>query len=97
MIRSNGLLAVIVAIVALVIADQLITRYWTSIPSSGLVSEVIVFAALAYVVAAILSHGRLRIPSLSLPKRRRMHVVKERDPSQAAADFIKQFEDRAKR
>lgn len=95
--RPNPLLAVIVAIVLLVIADQLITRYWTSIPSSGLVSEVIVFAALAYVIAAILSHGRLRIPSFSLPKRRRMRIVKPRDPSRAAADFIKQFEDRAKR
>jgi len=95
--RPNTLLAVVVAIVLLIIADELITRYWTRIPSSGLVSEVIVFAALAYVIAAILSHGRLRFPSLSLPKRRRMRVVKQRDPSQAAADFIKQFEDRAKR
>ena len=95
MTRPNPLLAVIVAIVVLVVADQLIARYWSSIPASGLVSEIIVLVVLVYVIGAILAQGRVRFPSL--PKRRRMRVVNPRDPSKAAADFIKQFEDRAKR
>ncbi|HEX3464768.1 MAG TPA: hypothetical protein VHS78_12045 [Candidatus Elarobacter sp.] len=95
MTRSNQLLAVIAAIVVLVIADQLIARYWSSIPASGLVSQIIVAVVLVYILGALLAQGRIRFPSL--PKRRRMRVVKPRDPSKAAADFIKQFEDRAKR
>lgn len=97
MTRPNLLLAVIVAIVAVIVADQLLARYWSLIPASGIVSQVIALAAVAYIVVAIVTSGRIRFPSLpSLPKRRRLRVVK-RDPSQAAADFIKQFEDRAKR
>lgn len=97
MMRPHPLLAVLVAIVVLVVVDELIARYWSLVPSSGLVSEIVVLAVVAYVVVAILTSGRIRFPSLpSLPKRRRMRVVRS-DPSQAAADFIKQFEDRAKR
>ena len=95
MIRRNTLLVVIAAIVAIVVVDELVVRYWTLIPASGLVSEIIVLVAVVYIVAAILTSGRIRFPSL--PKRRRMHVVKQRDPSKAAADFIKQFEDRTNR
>jgi hypothetical protein len=95
MIRPNPLIAVLVALVVLVVVDELIARYWSLIPASGLVSEIIVVVAVIYIVAAILTSGRIRFPSL--PKRRRMRVVKRRDPSQAAADFIKQFEGRAKR
>jgi hypothetical protein len=96
MTRPNAVLAVILAVVVLVVVDELIARYWTLIPSSGVVSEVIVIAAVAYIVIAIATSGRIRLRLPSLPKRRRMRVVK-RDPSRAAADFIKQFEDRANR
>ncbi len=94
MTRPNAILAVIAAIVVLVVVDELIARYWVLIPNSGVVSEAIVAAAVAYIVIAIATSGRIRFPAL--PKRRRMRVVK-RDPSRAAADFIKQFEDRAGR
>jgi hypothetical protein len=96
MTRPNAVLAVILAIVVVVAVDELIVRYWASIPKSGVVSEVIVIAAVAYIVVAIATSGRIRFRFPSLPKRRRMRVVK-RDPSRAAADFIKQFEDRTNR
>ncbi|HTD35764.1 MAG TPA: hypothetical protein VK665_19095 [Candidatus Elarobacter sp.] len=96
MTRPHAILAVIAAIVVLVVVDELIARYWGSIPNSGVVSEVIVIAAVAYIVIAIATSGRIRLRLPSLPKRRRLRVVK-RDPSRAAADFIKQFEDRANR
>jgi hypothetical protein len=96
MTRPNAVLAVILAIVVVVALDELIVRYWSSIPNSGLVSGAIVIAAVAYIVIAIATSGRIRLRLPSLPKRRRMRVVK-RDPSRAAADFIKQFEDRANR
>jgi hypothetical protein len=96
MTRPNLVLAVILAIVVLVAVDELIARYWPLIPNSGIVSEVIVIAAVAYIVVAIATSGRIRLRLPALPKRRRMRVVK-RDPSRAAADFIKQFEDRANR
>jgi hypothetical protein len=97
MTRSNALLAVVAAIVVLIVVDELIARYWSLIPASGVVSEVIVAAAVVYMVIAIATSGRIRLRLPSLPKRRRMRVVKPRDPSQAAADFIKQFEDRTRR
>jgi hypothetical protein len=97
MTRSNALLAVVAAIVVLIVVDELIARYWSLIPASGVVSEVIVAAAVVYMVVAIATSGRIRLRLPSLPKRRRMRVVKPRDPSRAAADFIKQFEDRTRR
>jgi hypothetical protein len=96
MTRPNAVIAVIVALVVAVALDELIVRYWSSIPKSEIVSEAIVAAAVAYIVIAIATSGRIRLRLPSLPKRRRMRVVK-RDPSRAAADFIKQFEDRANR
>jgi hypothetical protein len=93
-ITQRALIVVIVAFVVLLVADTLITRYWPLVPGNTAISAVVIFAVLAYIVAAIAARGSLRFPGL--PKRRRMRVVK-RDPSQAASDFIRQFEDRSKR
>ena len=91
--RPNPLLFVIAAIVVLIVADSLLSRWWSAVPANTWVTLAIVGAVVAYMVIMIASRGAVRF---SLPKRRRMRVVK-RDPSAAAADFIKQFEDRAKR
>ncbi len=93
--RRLVLVIILAGIAALYVADVLLARYWRYVPQNTWVSAALVFAMLAYIVAMILSGGRgLRLPSL--PKRRRLRVVK-RDPSSAAADFIKQFEDRSRR
>jgi hypothetical protein len=72
----------------------LVSRYWDRIPHSGWISTAVVFAVLGYMVVTIASRGRFRWPSL--PRRRRMRVVR-REPSSSAADFIRQFEDRNRR
>ncbi|MBV8750377.1 MAG: hypothetical protein JO103_11750 [Candidatus Eremiobacteraeota bacterium] len=96
MMQSRLLVTVIVAIVVLIVVDSLLSRYWTMMPGNALVSAVVVFAVVAYVVLAITLRGRLQFRVPSFPRRRRMRVVQPRDPAQAASDFIKQFEKRAK-
>ncbi|HEY0394802.1 MAG TPA: hypothetical protein VGD01_09965 [Candidatus Elarobacter sp.] len=94
MINQRLLVTLIVAIVALLLLDALVSRYWQYLPNNGWVSTAVVFGVLGYMIVTIASRGRLRLPSL--PRRRRMRVVR-RDPTASAADFIRQFEDRTKR
>lgn len=96
MITQRALVAVIIAFVALLVLDTLITRYWHLVPGNAWISAAVIFAVLAYIVVAILARGALRFRVPSLPKRRKLRVV-QRDPSRAAADFIEQFERRTKR
>ena len=94
MINQRLLITLIIAIVALLLLDTLVSRYWHYLPNNGWVSAAVVFGVLAYMIVTIASRGRFRLPSL--PQRRRMRVVR-RDPSTSAADFIRKFEDRTKR
>ena len=94
MINQRVLIALIVAFVAVLVLDTLVSRYWDQIPHGGWISAAIVFGVLAYIIVTVAARGRFRVPAF--PRRRRMRVVR-RDPSSAAADFIRQFEDRGKR
>jgi hypothetical protein len=97
--RRNPLLTIVLAIVVLLVVDVLLTRFWPRVPLRGWLPDLIVIGVVGYVIGAILIRNGARFPALkfpSLPRRRRMRVVK-RDPTQAASDFIKQFEERSKR
>jgi hypothetical protein len=99
MTRRSPLFTIILAIVVLLVVDVLLTRFWPRVALRGWLPDLIVIAVVGYVVGAILIRIGARFPALrfpSLPRRRRMRVVK-RDPTQAASDFIKQFEERTKR
>lgn len=96
MLDRKWLIAVVLgAIVVLYAADVLLGRYWRYVPANGWVSGAVAFALLGYIALMIATGGRgMRLPSR--PRRRPLRVVK-RDPSSAAADFIRQFEDRPRR
>jgi nitrogen fixation protein len=97
MLRRNPVLTVILAIVLFLVVGTVLSRYVPRAAVPAWVAAVIVIAVIGYIVGAILVRNGVRLPALpSLPKRRRMRVVK-RDPSKAASDFIKQFEERTKR
>ena len=99
MTRRSPLFTIVLAIVVLLVVDVLLTRFWPRVALRGWVPDLIVIVVVGYVIGAILVRNGARFPSLrlpSLPRRRRMRVVK-RDPTKAASDFIKQFEDRTKR
>ena len=89
-------IAILVVVVAIVLVDAAVARLGPLIHANEMVSSVIAFGLLAYIVVMIAARGRIRVPSMPRRKPRRLRVVK-RDPSSAAADFIKQFEDRSRR
>ncbi len=86
-------IAILVVVVAIVLVDIAVARLGPLVHTNETVSAVIAFGLLAYILVMIATRGRIRVPSL--PRRRKLRAVK-RDPS-AAADFIKQFEDRSRR
>ncbi len=95
MTDSKRLIAVILAaVVAVYVLDLLLARYGGPLRANVWVAGAIAFGLLAYIIGMIATRGRIRLPSL--PRRRPLRVVK-RDPSAAAADFIKRFEDRSRR
>ena len=96
MIDSKRLVVVILAaIVGIYVLDLLLARYGGPLRSNVWVAGTIAFGLLGYIIVMIATRGRIRLPSPPR-RRRRLHVVK-RDPTTAAADFIKQFEDRSRR
>ena len=95
MTRRNPLLTIALAIAILIVLDVVLSRFWPRASLRGWAGDIIVVAVIGYIVGSILIRNGVRLPSL--PKRRRMRVVKRDDPSKAASDFIKQFEERRKR
>jgi hypothetical protein len=94
MTRRNPLTVILLAIVVLLVANVLLSRAMPRLALGGWIADVIVIAAIGYIIGAIALSRGLRLPSL--PRRRRVRVVR-RDPSKDASDFIKQFEKRTKR
>jgi hypothetical protein len=97
MTRRGPVATVLLAIAVIIIADLLLARFTPHVAVGSVIATIVVVAVLAYMVGTIAASRGLRLPSVPRPApRRRLHVV-ERDPSKAASDFIRQFEQRSKR
>ena len=87
-------LAIAIVVVALIVMDVVVPHITTGLRANAIVSDIIVFAILAYIVGTIVvSNSRMRFPSLRRWSRPR---PVRRDPGKAS-DFIKEFERRNRR
>ena len=88
-------LAIAILVVALIVMDVVVPHITRGLRANAIVSDVIVFAILAYIVGTIvMANGRLRFPMMHRPARRPRPV--RRDPG-SASDFINEFERRNRR
>lgn len=95
--RQSPLVLIGILIVIIIAVNLLLSFGMPHVSFAPWVADAIVIAVVAYVVGTIVTRNRrrwrLRMPAFR--RRPRMRVV-QRDPSKAASDFIRQFEDRSK-